>query len=128
VFGEAAIDMPPLRTIQESGITWGLGSDGTRANQILPFTTLWWAVTGKMVGRRTVISPEQTISREDALIAHTRRKRVSSCFARTISDRSARKARGPARPRSRLPDDSPRSDQGHQAGMTMVGGRIVFGS
>ncbi len=70
VFKDSAPDMPPLETIQNSGIMWGLGSDGSRANQILPFTTLWWAVTGKMVGGTKVL--RQTISREDALIAHTR--------------------------------------------------------
>ena len=57
-------------TIQDSGVLWGFGSDGSRANQIRPFTTLWWAVTGRMVGGTTVL--RQTISREDALIAHTR--------------------------------------------------------
>jgi predicted amidohydrolase YtcJ len=71
VFGDAAYDMAPLRTIQESGVPWGFGSDGSRANQIRPFTTLWWAVTGKMVGGKAVL--RQTISREDALIAHTRK-------------------------------------------------------
>jgi predicted amidohydrolase YtcJ len=71
VFGEAALDMAPLATLQASGIMWGFGSDGSRANQIRPFTTLWWAVTGKMVGGTKVL--RQTISREDALIAHTRR-------------------------------------------------------
>ena len=40
VFGRAALDMAPLRTLQESGVVWGLGSDGSRANQILPFQTL----------------------------------------------------------------------------------------
>ena len=55
VFGDDAYDMAPLRTLQDSGITWGFGSDGSRANQVLPFTTLWWAVTGKMVGGRTVL-------------------------------------------------------------------------
>lgn len=71
VFGDEAFDMAPLATIQQSGITWGFGSDGSRANQILPFTTLWWAVTGRMVGGRRVLL--QTIGREDALIAHTRK-------------------------------------------------------
>jgi hypothetical protein len=71
VFGDAAWDMAPLDTIQKSGIVWGFGSDGSRANQILPFTTLGWAVTGKMVGGTPVL--RQTISREDALIAHTRK-------------------------------------------------------
>ena len=70
-FGDGAYDMPPLATLQSSGIMWGLGTDGTAANQTLPFMTLYFAVTGKMVGGMKVI--KQTVSREDALIAHTRR-------------------------------------------------------
>jgi predicted amidohydrolase YtcJ len=70
VFGDAAYDMPPLETIQRSGVVWGFGSDGSRANQIRPFTTLWWAVTGKMVGGIRLL--RQPIRREQALIAHTR--------------------------------------------------------
>jgi predicted amidohydrolase YtcJ len=70
-FGDGAYDMPPLATIQDSGIVWGLGTDGTAANQTLPFMTLYFAVTGKMAGGTKVI--RQTISREDALIAHTRK-------------------------------------------------------
>jgi predicted amidohydrolase YtcJ len=70
-FGDGAFDMPPLATIQASGIVWGLGTDGSAANQYLPFTTLYFAVTGKMAGGTKVI--RQTISREDALIAHTRK-------------------------------------------------------
>jgi len=70
-FGDGAYDMPPLSTIQNSGIEWGFGTDGTAANQYLPFTTLYFAVTGKMAGGTKVI--RQTIGREDALIAHTRK-------------------------------------------------------
>jgi predicted amidohydrolase YtcJ len=70
-FGDGASGMPPLRTIQDSGIEWGLGTDGTAANQYLPFTTLYFAVTGKMAGGAKVM--RQTIGREDALIAHTRK-------------------------------------------------------
>ena len=61
---------PPFRTIQESGVMWGLGTDAFEVNQYRPFTTLAFAVTGKMVGGDVVNT--QTISREDALIAHTR--------------------------------------------------------
>jgi predicted amidohydrolase YtcJ len=71
VFGEDALRMPPLREIEDSGITWGFGSDGTRANQVLPFKTLAWAVTGRMVGGARTLS--ETIDREEALIAHTRK-------------------------------------------------------
>jgi predicted amidohydrolase YtcJ len=71
VFGDAAYDMPPLKTIQDSGVVWGFGSDGGRANQIRPFTTLSWAVTGRIVGGAQQL--RQPIGREDALVAHTRR-------------------------------------------------------
>jgi predicted amidohydrolase YtcJ len=37
---------------------------------IRPFTTLWWSVTGKIVGGQRLL--RQTISREQALVAHTR--------------------------------------------------------
>jgi len=71
VYGDDAYDLPQLATIQNSGIMWGFGTDGTRANQIPPFNVLYFAVTGKMVGGTKVV--RQTISREDALIAYTRR-------------------------------------------------------
>lgn len=68
--GEAGLHVPPLRMIQESGIPWGLGTDGTKATQINPFVTLWWAVTGLALNGDTVLS--ETLTREEALIAHTR--------------------------------------------------------
>jgi predicted amidohydrolase YtcJ len=70
VHGERSIDMPPLRMIQDSGIKWGFHTDTTEVNQYRPFTTLWFAVTGKMLGGAVV--NRQTITREEALIAHTR--------------------------------------------------------
>jgi hypothetical protein len=70
-FGDGAFDMPPFATLQASGIMWGFGTDATAANQYLPFTTLYFAVTGKMPGGLKV--NRQTIGREDALIAHTRK-------------------------------------------------------
>ncbi len=68
--GERSYDMPPLRMIQDSGIHWGFHTDTTEVNQYKPFTTLWFAVTGKMLGGRVV--NHQTITREEALVAHTR--------------------------------------------------------
>ena len=68
--GERSYDMPPLRMIQDSGILWGFHTDTNEVNQYNPFYTLWFATTGKMVGGRVV--NHQTITREEALIAHTR--------------------------------------------------------
>ncbi|MBM3374027.1 MAG: amidohydrolase family protein, partial [Betaproteobacteria bacterium] len=70
VHGDAAWDMPPFRRVQDSGIMWGLGSDATAVTTSNPFFTLWFAVTGRMIGGLQV--NRQTISREEALIAHTR--------------------------------------------------------
>jgi len=70
VWGDRAFSMPPLKEIQDSGIMWGLGTDAFEVNQYRPFQTLYWAVTGKMVGGTLVNT--HTVSREAALIAHTR--------------------------------------------------------
>jgi predicted amidohydrolase YtcJ len=66
----AARAMPPLRLVRESGLSWGLGTDGTRAAQVNPFITLWWAVTGRSLGGDRVL--DEPVTREQALIAHTR--------------------------------------------------------
>jgi predicted amidohydrolase YtcJ len=75
VWGDRAYEMPPLREIQNSGIQWGLGTDAFEVNQYRPFQTLYWAVTGKMVGGDVVNT--HPVTREEALIAHTR----SNAFA-----------------------------------------------
>jgi predicted amidohydrolase YtcJ len=68
--GDRAWGMPPFRRVQDSGIVWGLGSDATAVTPSNPFYTLWFAVTGKMIGGQQV--NRQSIMREEALIAHTR--------------------------------------------------------
>ncbi len=63
-------DSPPLKAIQDSGIIWGLGSDGGVVAPVNPFTTLWWATTGRIFPDRVAI--REPVTREQALIAHTR--------------------------------------------------------
>jgi predicted amidohydrolase YtcJ len=70
VHGDAAWDMPPFRRVQDSGIAWGLGSDATAVTTSNPFYTLAFAVTGRMIGGKHV--NRQSITRDEALIAHTR--------------------------------------------------------
>jgi hypothetical protein len=126
VFGDAAYDMAALRTIQQSGVPWGFGSDGSRANQILPFTTLWWAVTGKMVGGARVLRETETITREDALIAHTRRNayfvfqesNLGSIQPGKLADLVVLDRDYLTIPADQIKDIQPV--------MTMVGGRIVY--
>ncbi|MBF8268541.1 MAG: Amidohydro 3 protein [Gammaproteobacteria bacterium] len=69
--GRAAVSrVPPIRTIQQMGGIWGLGSDGTVVAGYNPFHNLGWAVTGKARSGEKLL--DETVSREDALIAHTR--------------------------------------------------------
>jgi predicted amidohydrolase YtcJ len=71
VIGATAAAPAPLRLLRDSGLSWGLGTDGTRAARVSPFVTLWRAATGQSLGgERTLDAP---LTREEALIAHTRR-------------------------------------------------------
>ena len=65
-----AFGNPPLRALQDSGITWGLGTDTMVVNQSNPFYTLWWAVSGQAMNGDQLT--DQTVTREEALVAHTR--------------------------------------------------------
>jgi len=123
-FGDVAYDMPPLATIQNSGIQWGLGTDGTAANQYLPFTTLYFAVTGKMAGGVKV--NRQTISREDALIAHTRKNAYLVFQENNLGSIQPGKLADLVvldRDYLTVPADQIRNIK---PVMTMVGGRIVY--
>jgi len=123
-FGDVAYDMPPLATIQNSGIQWGLGTDGTAANQYLPFTTLYFAVTGKMAGGVKV--NRLTISREDALIAHTRKNAYLVFQENNLGSIQPGKLADLVvldRDYLTVPADQIRNIK---PVMTMVGGRIVY--
>lgn len=67
---EAGAVQPPARTINELGGIWGLGSDSTTVGSPNPFHTLGWVVSGRNIAGEVFL--EETVSREDALIAHTR--------------------------------------------------------
>jgi predicted amidohydrolase YtcJ len=70
--GERGYAMPNLKSVQDSGIHWGFGTDAFEVNQFRPFTTIGWAVTGKVIGGSGPVMMKYPISREDALVAHTR--------------------------------------------------------
>jgi predicted amidohydrolase YtcJ len=124
VHGDRAYGTPNMRLIQDSGITWGLGTDAYEVNQYRPFTTLWFAVTGKMVGG-TVVN-RQTVSREDALIAHTRKNayfifqenNMGSIQPGKLADLVAIDRDYLTVPADQIKDI--------KAVLTMVGGRVVY--
>jgi len=60
----------PLRKIADSGIVFGLGTDATIVSHYQPFVTLGWVVSGLDIAGKRVL--DETLTREEALIAHTR--------------------------------------------------------
>jgi len=115
---------PPFRAIQESGMMWGLGTDAFEVNQYRPFTTLSFAVTGKMVGGDVVNT--QTISREDALIAHTRSNSYFVFQENNLGSIASGKLADLVvldRDYLTIPADQIKDIQ---SVMTMVGGKIVY--
>jgi predicted amidohydrolase YtcJ len=60
----------PLRRIADSGVVFGLGTDATIVSHYSPFVTLGWVVSGLDAGGNRVL--DETLTREEALIAHTR--------------------------------------------------------
>lgn len=65
----AAVPRPPLRTIADSGVLYGLGSDALMVNGFAPLKTIQWAVTGRALDGSVVTS--QRLTRLEALRAHT---------------------------------------------------------
>ena len=64
-------DMPPINALRDSGVIYGFGSDAQIGGRDSPFYTLGWLVSGKDVTGQPYFT-RGTLSREEALIGHTR--------------------------------------------------------
>jgi len=114
----------PLRRIADSGIMFGLGTDATIVSHYSPFVTLGWVVSGLDVGGNKVL--DETLTREEALIAHTRSNAYLFFQEKTLGSLEVGKQADlvvldrdymtvPAADIKRV-----------KPTMTMVGGRLVF--
>jgi len=63
---------PPIRKLQDSGMIFGLGSGDAINAHYQPFITLGWAITGRFQHGVALSALNNRLTREEALIAHTR--------------------------------------------------------
>ena len=117
---------PNIRAIQDSGITWGMGSDGTIVATYNPFHTIWEYTAGKVFPDIDKYDSDEVITREEALIAHTR----SNAYLLHMEDKLGSIEPGKLadlvvldRDYMTIPIDDIRNVM---PVMTMVGGEIVF--
>jgi len=68
---EAAFKSPPLKWMMNAGLPMGLGTDGTRVSSYHPWSTLYWATTGRTVGGTQVLGDEHRLTRAQALSLYT---------------------------------------------------------
>jgi predicted amidohydrolase YtcJ len=116
----------PLRKIQDSGIIFGLGTDATIVAHYQPFVTLGWAVSGLDIAGNRVL--EETLTREEALIAHTR----ANAYLFSQEDELGSLEVGKQADLVVLDRDymsvPPEEIKEIRSAMTMVGGRVVYSS
>lgn len=70
-WGERANDIPPVKTVYDSGLPFAGGTDGTTSSSYRPFISIGWLVTGKN-WRGDLVRPTERLTREQALRAYTR--------------------------------------------------------
>lgn len=121
-----AREAPPLRTLLESGVPLGAGSDGFRAVNYSPMLSLWWLTTGKTMAGTALRAREQNLTREEALRLYTvgsawftfDEGRKGSIEPGKLADLAVLNA-----DYATVPDDQIRA---LESLLTIVGGRIVY--
>jgi predicted amidohydrolase YtcJ len=121
-----ARNAPPLRTLIDSGMPLGAGTDAFRSGNYSPMLSLWWLITGKTVAGAPIRDPKQNVTRAEALRMYTMgsawftfaEKRKGSIEAGKLADLAVLNA-----DYLTVPEDQIRSIE---SVLTMVGGRVVY--
>lgn len=87
---EMTLNTPPMRTIINEGVPFSLGTDGLRASSFNPWTTMYWATTGKSVAGTMVLGENNRLTRQEALFYYT----VGSAWHQYNEDNKGRIAPG----------------------------------
>ena len=62
---------PPIRRMLELGVPVGAGTDATRVSSYNPYLSLYWLITGKTIGGRSLYPQENRLDRAEALKLYT---------------------------------------------------------
>ena len=119
---------PPIREMMKMGLPVGAGTDGTRVASYHPWTCLWWLVTGQTVGGTVLHDQDDCLTREEALSLYTQ----GSAWFSNEDDRKGQLSPGSFADLAVLSDDyfsvQPQEIRSIESLLTIVGGRIVYGS
>jgi predicted amidohydrolase YtcJ len=127
LWGQAkARNAPPLRTLIDSGVPLGAGSDALRSSNYSPMLCLWWLITGKSVAGTPIRDPSQNVTRVEALRMYTlgsawftfAERRKGSIEPGKLADLAVLNA-----DYLTVPEDQIRSIE---SVLTMIGGRVVY--
>jgi hypothetical protein len=121
-----ALNAPPLRTLFDSGVPLGAGTDAFRSGNYSPMLSLWWLITGKTVAGTPIRDPKQNVTRAEALRMYTMgsawftfaEKRKGSIEAGKFADLAVLNT-----DYLTVGEDQIRSIE---SVLTMVGGRVVY--
>jgi predicted amidohydrolase YtcJ len=121
-----ARNAPPLRTLIDSGVPLGAGTDAFRSGNYSPMLCLWWLITGKTVAGTPIRDRSQNVTRAEALRMYTMgsawftsaEKRKGSIEAGKFADLAVLNA-----DYLTVAEDQIRSIE---SVLTMVGGRVVY--
>ena len=119
---------PPLRTILESGVHAGAGSDGALVTVLDPWMIISYMVTGRNAAGK-MINDGQQISRQDALRLYTaengwfthEEEKIGSIVPGQLGDLVV--LSGDYFDPAKVPDESIRH---LKSALTIVGGRVVY--
>jgi predicted amidohydrolase YtcJ len=62
---------PPIRRMLETGVPVGAGTDATRVSSYNPYLSLYWLITGRTIGGRSLYPEENRLDRAEALKLYT---------------------------------------------------------
>jgi predicted amidohydrolase YtcJ len=62
---------PPLRDLRSAGVPIAAGTDANRASSFNPWLVLWWLISGQSLDGEHRRSPDQLMTRQQALEAYT---------------------------------------------------------